>query len=379
MRTGFTSPSSGNQHQNEGGRGLSQSCARDVRALTLPHAPSARTTRTRWPLLFAVALGCTMPSPRDSDAPVSSDEDLCAFMASMGYVDGSCGDDDATGRPVGVLLNSAACDVPRLIVSGQSIRVVTPGGTELQRIDTPWNLRSATPLDDGGYLVVRYGYGGLVRLDATGEVVWERAGLFHHHAALDGETVWTLFRSGAPVQWNPILHSRPTEQVVRLDLATGDTMAMWDIDDLVPPGLPDGPRKDPWHPNRVQPLPGGGLLLSLREANAVLTVWPGTERAPKVWEGPWTAQHAPSVVEGGGLLVFDNGGRRVIETNTDGQVVWSHPVKSHAWGYAERTPCGTTLVADTVARRVLEVTDDHRIVWDYRTEGPVMEASTRRQ
>jgi len=107
-------------------------------------------------------------------------------------------------------------------------------------------------------------------------------------------------------------------------------------------------------------------------------VWPWSDRAPKVWaRGTWDAQHAPSVVEGGGLLVFDNGNRRVVEVDAQGHVVWSHPVKSHAWGHTERTPCGTTLIADTVAGQVLEVDAEGRVVWDYRTDGPVMEATTQ--
>jgi len=110
-----------------------------------------------------------------------------------------------------------------------------------------------------------------------------------------------------------------------------------------------------------------------------------TPRLPYPW---FQHAHAPEVLPGGTILVYDNGSvdqrpfSRVIEYALDEQagtaeVVWVYPPEvrddpwyNFAWGDADRLPNGNTLITSgSIApqdspSRIFEVTPDGEIVWE---------------
>ena len=92
--------------------------------------------------------------------------------------------------------------------------------------------------------------------------------------------------------------------------------------------------------------------------------------------GPFVEQHDPTVVPGGNLLVFDNGGERhwsrALELDpTDGSARWEYrgpadaPLFSFFCGTAARLAGGNPLDTETDGGRALEVTREGEIVWEF--------------
>src|SRR5262249_41522730 len=103
-----------------------------------------------------------------------------------------------------------------------------------------------------------------------------------------------------------------------------------------------------------------------------------------VWKlGPPTVagQHAPTLLDNGNILIFDNGVHRlddplpfsrVIEVNpATNAIEWTYqdrPVSnffSLRMGKAQRLPTGTTLINEASFGRFFEVTKDGAVVWEY--------------
>ena len=108
------------------------------------------------------------------------------------------------------------------------------------------------------------------------------------------------------------------------------------------------------------------------DAIAVIDVASGSV----VWaaRGPWRAQHDPTFLDNGRLLIFDNLGSprtsRVLEYDPQTQAFpWSYPgedgapFRSYERGMSQRLPNGNTLVVDSVGHTILEVTRDREVVW----------------
>jgi hypothetical protein len=120
----------------------------------------------------------------------------------------------------------------------------------------------------------------------------------------------------------------------------------------------------------------GRALVSMRNIDTVAVV--DLERTTVVWAltGLWRAQHQPSLLPSGRLLVFDNAGRagrsQVLELDPwTQQVAWRYPSKpgvdlaSATSGSTERLPNGNTLVTESTAGRALEVTAAGDVVWEF--------------
>ena len=122
----------------------------------------------------------------------------------------------------------------------------------------------------------------------------------------------------------------------------------------------------------------GRLLVSLREIDVVAVVDP--ESSEVVWarRGPWRAQHEPSLLPTGRLLLFDNRGHggfsRLLELDpVSGAVIWSHggePPRDFAstiGGTCARLPNGNTLATLSVPGRAVELDVAGEVVWELRT------------
>ena len=92
--------------------------------------------------------------------------------------------------------------------------------------------------------------------------------------------------------------------------------------------------------------------------------------------GAFRAQHDPTILESGNLMLYDNRGGdgasvvREYDPVTREQV-WSYagtpeaPFYSHTCGAAYRLPNGNTLVTESDGGRAFELDADERIVWEF--------------
>ena len=134
--------------------------------------------------------------------------------------------------------------------------------------------------------------------------------------------------------------------------------------------------RDWTHVNDVEHLPDGRYMVSLRNQDSVVFVEPGEGLDPE-----WTLgddddyrvlneQHNPDYIrsEGGpAVLVADSQNDRIVEyRRADGSWVrtWTWTDDAMAWPRdADRLPNGHTLVGDTNSGRVVEVDTDGEVVW----------------
>ena len=134
--------------------------------------------------------------------------------------------------------------------------------------------------------------------------------------------------------------------------------------------------------NSVLELPDGDILASYRPISTVIRIDRKTGKI--VWKlgSPTLAgQHAPTPLENGNILIFDNGVHRlddplpfsrVIEIDpATKEIVWTYQDRpvinffSPRMGNAQRLPNGNTLINEASFGRFFEVTRDHEIVWEY--------------
>ena len=92
------------------------------------------------------------------------------------------------------------------------------------------------------------------------------------------------------------------------------------------------------------------------------------------WPAAWHAQHDPSFLDNGHLLLFDNQGSprgsRVLEFDPKTQAFpWWYPGEngvpflSKIRGMSQRLPNGNTLIVNSDAGEVFEVTPGQEVVW----------------
>ncbi|MEU8484690.1 aryl-sulfate sulfotransferase [Streptomyces sp. NPDC048641] len=233
-----------------------------------------------------------------------------------------------------------------------------PDGTVLSEHRDPLQHHDAHHLDDGRILYtglepLRGGdaagvVGGVRGTEATGGVVWADT---IQEVDADGTVLWS---------W------RASEHLDR------DTYA-----------LHPAYAREHWPLiNSVTPLADGNILASLRSVSAVVVISRATGEI--LWRsepGTVSQQHAPTELESGAFLVFDNGVfrpdcdvpySRVVEIDpASGKVAWEYhdPAREFFFapfmGSAQRLPNGNTLVTDSPSGRLFEVTRDGYLCWEY--------------
>jgi hypothetical protein len=286
---------------------------------------------------------------------------------------------------------------------------------------TDWNIdtHGALALPDGS-VVFNFEYGGLVKLDRCGNVVWTLARRTHHSVeAAEGGGFWVPGRrylpqaSGlpfppfeTPLQEDTLLRVSEDGAVIAeisvpqlffdngleaILTATGYNFSegmQWDrelvhlnkIDELPTTMADDFPMFD-----------AGDLALSLREQNLVLVVDPHTG-AIKWWKiGPWVRQHDPEFRKGGTITVFNNNIYRTvfkegsqishpsiprisniieIDPQTDDyRVIYGngkeHELLSVLRGNHELTQDGGILITEFEGGRVFETDSQGQVIWEY--------------
>lgn len=120
----------------------------------------------------------------------------------------------------------------------------------------------------------------------------------------------------------------------------------------------------------------GLFLISTLSNNTIALVDLDQERVTWAMSGLWKAQHQPTILDNGNILVFDNQGRRerskVVEVDPlTKEVVWAYrgtdqePFYTFNCGSSQRLPKGNTLITESNNGRAFEVTPEGEIVWEY--------------
>lgn len=257
---------------------------------------------------------------------------------------------------------------------------------------------------------------GLVKLDKDSRVLWKYAAKCHHDVdvAEDG-TIYALVHEMVE-QVPPALAYLPTPCMVdfvdvispegkrkkRIPLLeaihdspystllcplerprmSGDSKS---AGAEVPPFVEEERRRDVLHANAVKVLSrtlapkfplfkAGQLLISLRQLDTLAVLDPASGKIEWAAKGPWKAQHDPTFLENGRLLLFDNFGSplgsRVLEYHPQTQAFpWSYPGETGKQfftkfrGTSQRLPNGNTLIVSSLNGEVFEVTPNREVVW----------------
>lgn len=246
-------------------------------------------------------------------------------------------------------------------------------------------------LDNGDLLAIFESF-GLVKIDKDSKLIWAYPGGCHHDlfVAEDGSIyVLTWERAGAEQGEGRVDdlitvldkdgHVRRRVSLLR-SFRNSDYAAVLD-------NMPS--RGDLLHTNRVvivgAELAGRSPLFTREHAlisspllNTIAMVDLDRERVVWALSGLFRAQHDPTPLRNGRILVFDNrwdmAGRRsrVVEFDplTQG-IVWEyhgdagHPFYSEVCGSLQRLPNGNTLVVESTEGRAFEVTPGKEIVWEF--------------
>jgi hypothetical protein len=264
---------------------------------------------------------------------------------------------------------------------------------------------------EDGSILVNFDRGDvLARLDACGEPLWTKKGIFHHSIdrAEDG-TLWT---------WRADHNAHGEYQyLVNFDPTTGQTIKEYSLIDNIVNGsleqrhifaVPGGYRhsrqngQDLFHPNDVEALRSdmagafphfrpGDLLVSFREIHLVAVLDSVTKQA-KWWQhGPWRFQHDPDFAENGRIIVYNNNRDRgrsdVIAIDPDSRefdVAYSDGslhFYSGTAGKIQTLPGGALLIVVPDEGRVIEalwsgeMIFEFNNVWTERVNGYVVNAA----
>src|SRR5262245_38083503 len=265
---------------------------------------------------------------------------------------------------------------------------VYPNGDLVVVIEGPINWHNSS----NGY--------GLAKLDKDSRVLWKYPGKCHHDLDVaDDGTIYAITNETVD-HVPPGLEHIPTpcivdyvdvispegKQLKRIALlealaaspyapllsmierpsAGGPMTTLGSPDGRLSPLQDDALRRDVLHTNAIKVLSpalapkfplfrAGQLLLSLRSLDALVVLDPDSAKVVWAARGPWRAQHDPSFLDNGHLLLFDNfgspRGSRVLEYDPQTQgYPWTYPGEkgtrffSHIRGMTQRLPNGNTLI-----------------------------------
>ncbi|MAF50168.1 MAG: aryl-sulfate sulfotransferase [Rhodospirillales bacterium] len=237
--------------------------------------------------------------------------------------------------------------------------------------------------------------GGLIQeLDWDGNVVFEYRDEFQHHdfrRCADGNTIylgWEVLPGEAAAAVKGGLPGTETEagmwgDYIREVTPDGDTAWEWHACDHLDFGKyplhPGANRREYAHPNTIQPLADGNILVCYRHTDVLAIIDRATgkyswERHDADWGGPHDAQ----ILENGNMMVFANrGGQRprgskIIEFDMKtGDTVWeykgnpTHTFDSHFISGCQRLWNGNTLICEGLWGRFFEVTEAGELVWEF--------------
>lgn len=240
-------------------------------------------------------------------------------------------------------------------------------------------------LRENGDLLAIFEGAGLIMVDKDSRLLWANPLAFHHDVFVDeAGTIYALTQRAHVL---PRIH--PAEPVVEdfitvLD-ASGRALRHVSILEAFERSSYASilrnlkPAGDILHTNTIELVPNSAskrVLISVRELSVIAIVDLEDERVVWALSGQWHAQHQPTFLADGNLLLFDNQGHgelsKVIEIDPFSQeIVWSYAgtpengFYSRTCGSNQRLENGNTLITQSNSGRAFEVTREGRIVWEY--------------
>jgi hypothetical protein len=250
--------------------------------------------------------------------------------------------------------------------------------------------------------------GRLIKIDWRSRGLWRSRLRYHHDIHVEeGQDLYAFTRDVRSIQHKgvtiPILddyitilkqNGEPVRRISIYDLL-GDRLPEERLDRIAQQVREKGPIParelkdsslyDVFHSNSLERIDRnitgfaheGDFLISIREIHTVAVV--DLEAEEVVWSwGPGVvqAQHEPTLLDSGNLLVFDNGPyrghSRVLEIDPLSRAVtWEYVADppgdffSKIRGGNQRLANGNTLITESDKGRVFEVTADGEIVWEF--------------
>lgn len=273
-----------------------------------------------------------------------------------------------------------------------------PDGIQHARLIDNGNLliQTSPPKDAGGAEKIGGSAAALIELDWDNSVVWEYRDLYQHHD-------YYRLPSGnhLVLKWRPLPldvsqrvkgghHHEKDPETMWGDLVAeitpaGETVREWlswehlNFDEDVI--CPLESHKEWTHANALSVTPDGDWLISFRLTNTIGIVDPATGAFKWKWgPGELSHQHAPTWLDSGKILVFDNGCHRlrgpsfsrVLEVDpSTNEIGWSYQGEtilgffSFMVSGAQRLPNGNTFITEGASGRLFEVTAEGETVWEY--------------
>lgn len=264
-------------------------------------------------------------------------------------------------------------------------------GTRKSVLHTFW--RRAHLMDNGDLLAMFSGI-GLIKVNKHSQLIWSvRNGSHHDLYVTPGEEIYVLTEEAhINEMYNPrepiledficvldshghelsrlsvleALRSSPFSAVLNRLEPSGDILHTNTIE------LIEKPPAD-----TASPFRQGTVLISIREKDMVCAV--DLEKKAVYWaeSNMWSAQHQPTLLDNGNMLVFDNEGAgeqhsAVLEYDpVQRKIKWSYvggragELFSKTNGSCQRLPNGNTLITESDRGRAFEVTPGGKIVWEY--------------
>jgi hypothetical protein len=281
---------------------------------------------------------------------------------------------------------------------------IFPNGDLLAVVEGPANLHNPW----NGY--------GLVKLDKDSKVLWKYDKNCHHDLDVgeDGriyvivnqkmesmppgleyiptpcvvDSIHVLSAEGDPLKQVPLLEAIKDSPYAPL-LSPLEKSRRFGSEAPPVPVMPafqqDLRRMDVLHTNSVKVLSkalapkfpmfkAGQLLVCPRNLDAITMLDPDSGKLVWAARGPWRAQHDPTFLDNGHLLLFDNygspQGSRVLEYDPRTQAFpWTYPGEhgtpffSRIRGMCQRLPNGNTLIVNSMGGEFFEVTPAQELVW----------------
>ncbi len=259
------------------------------------------------------------------------------------------------------------------------------------------NLLYAGQVSDGPLAKFEGAGGVLLEVDWDSNLVWRYEDKYMHHTFYrmkNGNTMilrWVPVPSDIAVKVKGGLAGTELKGVMWADSfqeITVEGKVVWEwlayehLDPEVDFICPFCPRSEWTHANACVVMPDGNILTSFSRTHTIAIVGRNTGEIKWRWGRDEIAhQNAPTFLENGNILLFDNGMHttiypmgfsRALEINPkSGEMIWAYEdtprsnFYSSIMGGCQRLLNGNTLICETTTGRIFEVTPEHDMVWEF--------------
>ena len=252
--------------------------------------------------------------------------------------------------------------------------------------------RRAHLLPSGDVIAIFEGV-GIIKVDRRSNLLWANFNSAHHDLeVMDDGRIYTLTRKAHMIPRINDEHPILEDFIILLD-SKGNEIHSFSVleafeDSPYAPAIEEmADRGDIFHTNTIEILdatlagrvPGfdeGNALISLREVGVIAVVDMKTERVVWALKGTWEAQHQPTVLPDGNVMLFDNRGYRgfsrviafdpaSLETSWIYKGAAPNSFFSRECGSNQYLPNGNILITESDRGKAFELSPELTIVWKY--------------